>query len=144
MRIKNRTTMNEFSEIFETILKDEFNIKLLFYNFVYNDNFYGKVNMTYNNSGKIDFDGICFSYKLLNKPEKFIKNVIRHELIHYTIMKKWENNTKGVYNLLFPHGYYFIKECIKRKIPCSYYILTLGLSQIQWWVLPRLSIGNYK
>ena len=140
MKKKKTMTMNEFSEIFETILKDEFNIKLLFCNFVHNDNFYGKLNMTYYNSGIINIHGICFSYKLLNKPEKFIKNIIRHELIHYTIMKEWENNTKGVYNLLFPHGYYFIKECIKRKVPCLYYILTLGLSQIQWWVLPKLSI----
>lgn len=138
-------TKDEFYKLFKKIQNNEFNInKVIPIVFINDNEIYGDLKMNYDlYINKVNFICFTFSEKLLNKSYSKIKDVIKHELIHYSIMINWKNDTRGVYNILFPHGYYFIRECLKHKVSCLYYILTLGLSQFQFSLLKQIKI-NFK
>lgn len=95
-------------------------------------------------SGNFDFDsekivhnGLKFSPFLLKTNKYFCRAIIKHELIHYEIHTEFKNNTKGVLNIIFPHGISFIKKSIRAKnyIDSLICVLCLGLIGINLKVL---------
>ncbi len=66
------------------------------------------------------------------KTKDEVYNIIRHELCHYVLCNKKKINYRLIYNLLHPHGVFFILLAIKHKVYVTHYIvsniLTLGLA----------------
>ena len=95
------------------------------------------------NSEKVVNNGLKFSSTLLKTNKYICRAIIKHELIHYEINTEFKNNTKGILNLIFPHGFNFIKKSIRVR---NYFdslicIFCLGLIGVDLKILKHCNIS---
>lgn len=119
--------------LFKKIALEEFGLDIdsssMYIEFIENKNQVGAT--THINFAEEDIvKGFKFSESILFGSEDLIKNAMKHELVHWEVNHKIEPNLKGLYNMIFPHGYFFIKTAKKRGVEYMSYVKSLGLTQV--------------